>query len=179
MMNKPAGYISSTDDGDGTPVTNLLDERYLHYGPGVAGRLDKDTEGLLLLTNDGQFIHRVISPSKNIIKKYYVELMREITSRDVVQFNKGIELRDGTVFRSATLEHTEPLREDKNVPAAVTGISEGKFHQVKKMFLATGNEVLYLRRLSIGGLSLDPKLSLGEYRELSPEEAEKVFEQNG
>ena len=174
MMNKPAGFVSSTEDSDGVPVTELLNDNYRSYGLGVAGRLDKDAEGLLILTNDGDYIHRVITPGKNVIKKYYCELRAEVTESDIKKFSEGIELRDGTKFKSASLERAVSAGV-KGQYAAVAGISEGKFHQVKKMFLAVGNEVLYLKRLRIGGLELDLDLERGGYKEMTKEEAEKVF----
>ena len=187
MVNKPAGYLSSTEDGSGPVVTDLLSGAYNSYKLGVCGRLDKDAEGLLLLTNDGDFIHRVISPEKHVGKQYYVKLKREITTRDVVQFECGIKLADGTQLKPAKLKkvnieisgiETEPgAKKDLNTPEASVTITEGKFHQVKKMFLATGNEVLYLKRLSIGALRLDETLKTGEFKELSPEEAYKAYEQ--
>ena len=175
MMNKPAGYVSSTEDADGPPVTELLGGNYCSYGLGVAGRLDKDAEGLMLLTNDGDLIHKIITPDKNVVKKYYCELKSDISDEDVEKFASGITLRDGTKLKSAALEKAVPEEGSASVCAAVVGISEGKFHQVKKMFLAVGNEVLYLKRLSIGGLRLDTRLGKGGYREMTKEEAEKVF----
>ena len=189
MLNKPAGYLSSTDDGSGPVVTDLLGGAYSSYRPGVAGRLDKDAEGLLLLTNDGDYIHKVITPEKHVAKQYFVKLKREITARDVVQFERGIKLADGTQLRPAKLESVseENVRENGaeegntaagvKCPCAIVTITEGKFHQVKKMFLATDNEVKYLMRLSIGGLRLDGTLRPGEYKELDPEEAKTAYEQ--
>lgn len=174
MMNKPAGFVSSTEDSDGVPVTELLHDNYHSYGLGVAGRLDKDAEGLLILTNDGDYIHRVIMPGKNVIKKYYCELRADVTESDIKKFSEGIMLRDGTKFKSASLERAVSAGV-KGQYAAVAGISEGKFHQVKKMFLAVDNEVLYLKRLRIGGLKLDLDLERGGYKEMTKEEAEKVF----
>ena len=172
MVNKPAGYLSSTEDGSGPVVTDLLSDVIRSYRPGVAGRLDKDAEGLLLLTNDGPFIHRVITPDKNVIKKYLVKLSRGITRSDVVQFEKGIRLSDGTQLKPAGLREIQG-----DGYFAEVSISEGKFHQVKRMFLSVGNEVTYLKRLSIGGLVLDGSLEPGEYKELSSEEAKKAYEQ--
>ena len=169
MFNKPAGYISSTEDGAGPVVTELLEGAYGSYKLGVAGRLDKDAEGLLLLTNDGEFIHRVISPEKHVIKRYFTRLRAPVTDADIAAFKAGIKLRDGTAYKSAELT---PAGDN----CAVTAISEGKFHQVKKMFIVRGNEVLYLKRLSIGGLRLDPALGPGKYRELTAAEAQAVFE---
>ncbi len=171
MVNKPAGYISSTEDGSGPVVTELLGEEFRSYKLGVAGRLDKDAEGLLLLTNDGPFIHRIISPEKHIVKKYFTLLKKPVEERDIEAFKNGIVLRDGTRYKSALLVS---VASDDGF-AALTCITEGKFHQVKKMFAASGNEVLYLRRISIGGLGLDPALEKGAFRELGPEVAAAVF----
>ena len=177
MVNKPAGYLSSTEDGAGPVVTELLRGAYSSYKLGVAGRLDKDAVGLLLLTNDGEYLHRVISPEKHVLKRYFTILRAPVTGADVDAFRTGIKLRDGTVYKSAELTPADRAGEDgEAVYGAVTAISEGKFHQVKKMFIARGNEVLYLKRLSIGGLRLDPALGAGEFRELTPAEAQTVFD---
>ena len=188
MVNKPAGFLSSTEDGSGPVVTDLLDGAYASYKLGVAGRLDKDAVGLLLLTNDGEYIHRVISPEKAVYKRYFAFLRAPVTDADVQAFRAGIRLRDGTVYKRAELTPVElsdllaaadadDFAETGVEPAggAVVAIREGKFHQVKKMFIARGNEVLFLKRLSIGGLVLDPGLAPGEFRELTPEEAQAVF----
>ncbi|MBO4326162.1 MAG: rRNA pseudouridine synthase [Clostridia bacterium] len=190
MVNKPAGYLSSTEDGSGPVVTDIFSGQYSSYKLGVAGRLDKDAEGLLLLTNDGPYIHRVITPEKHVKKSYFVKLAREISDADVVQFERGLRLADGTLLRPAGLEKADGVSRESSENAEGSGnavsteehcalvtITEGRFHQVKKMFLSVGNEVRYLKRLKIGALELDAKLKPGEYRELTAEEAEKAYEQ--
>ena len=131
------------------------------------GRLDKDTEGLLLITNDGDFSHELMSPNKNVVKTYRAELERSVTESDIEKFKNGIVMRDGTEFKPAV------LRPDGE-KAAVVEISEGKYHQVKLMFAATENKVIYLERLAIGGLTLDPSLNRGECLRMSKEMLEKI-----
>ena len=170
MMNKPASYISAREDNKGQKtVIDLLADEYKHMNISPAGRLDIDTEGLLLLTNDGAFIHNIISPKKNVVKKYFALLEREVKDDDIRAFEKGIELADGYRCLPARLEVL-----DNN--SAYVYISEGKYHQVKRMFYARRNKVLYLKRVQIGGLELDPNLKLGEYRDLSEEEKAKMLQ---
>lgn len=170
MLYKPAGYLSATEDGRGGPVaTDLIGEDYNFYDLGPAGRLDKDAEGFLLLTNDGPFVHRIITPEKHVEKQYFVRLRQAITQEDQEAFRAGIRFKDGTLCRPAKLEAgNEPN-------TAYVTIHEGKFHQVKKMFLARGNEVVYLKRIAIGGIPLDETLKPGEYRELTKEELEQLL----
>jgi len=174
MLNKPEGYISSTEDGSGPVVTELLSETLAHYAPAPAGRLDKDAVGLLLLTNDGEFIHRIITPKMHVPKVYYVRLRQAASFGDEAAFEQGIVLKDGTKLLPAKLGRTEDP--ETGAPAAFVTIYEGKFHQVKRMFLSRGNEVVFLKRISIGALKLDENLAPGEYRELTRAEAEKVFD---
>ncbi|MBR5279643.1 MAG: rRNA pseudouridine synthase [Clostridia bacterium] len=170
MLYKPAGYLSATEDGRGGPVaTDLIGDDYNFYDLGPAGRLDKDAEGFLLLTNDGPFVHRIITPEKHVEKQYFVRLRKDITEADKVAFREGIRFKDGTLCRPAQLEAGE-----EPATAFVT-IHEGKFHQVKKMFLARDNEVVYLKRISIGGIALDETLEPGEYRELTQAELEPLL----
>lgn len=170
MLYKPAGYLSATEDGRGGPVaTDLIGDDYNFYDLGPAGRLDKDAEGFLLLTNDGPFVHRIITPEKHVEKQYFVRLRKDITEADKVAFREGIRFKDGTLCRPAHLEAGE-----EPATAYVT-ICEGKFHQVKKMFLARDNEVVYLKRIAIGGIALDETLEPGEYRELTQEELEPLL----
>lgn len=170
MLYKPAGYLSATEDGRGGPVaTDLIGDDFNFYDLGPAGRLDKDAEGFLLLTNDGPFVHRIITPEKHVEKQYFVRLRTGITPEDQEAFKAGIQFRDGTLCRPAELE----AGEEPNT--AFVTIHEGKFHQVKKMFLARNNEVVYLKRISIGGIALDETLKPGEYRELTKEELEPLL----
>ena len=163
MMNKPAGYISATWDAKDPVVTDLLPEEYRHFAPFPAGRLDKDTEGLLLLTNDGQFDHAVTSPGKKVFKRYFAKLDKPAVPEDVGAFRAGMDLGDFAA-QPANLEISSD-------PAEIfVEIMEGKFHQVKRMWEKRGKTVLYLKRLAVGKLELDPSLEPGKVRELTGEE---------
>lgn len=163
MLNKPQGYLSATEDRHDPVVTDLVPEKFRHFNVFPVGRLDKDTEGLLLLTNDGQFDHALTSPKKNVMKRYYAELDRPAVSEDVKSFRSGMEFPDFTA-QPALLEIT-------NDPAKVyIEIAEGKFHQVKRMCQKIGKEVVFLKRVAIGPLLLDSTLPPGKMRELTKEE---------
>ncbi|MGV3043012.1 pseudouridine synthase [Staphylococcus rostri] len=162
MLHKPAGVISATEDDIHRTVLDLIDD-YKHLALFPVGRLDKDTEGLLLITNDGAFNHRIMSPNKHVPKRYYVELEKAIVPEAIEVFKAGIELKEG-LLKPAELEILEPSN-----TARVT-IHEGKYHQVKRMFHAVDNEVVYLKREAIGALALDPTLAKGDYRQLTPSE---------
>lgn len=166
MMNKPDGYISATFDKHDPIVLDLIDGEYLVFEPFPVGRLDKDTEGLLVLTNDGQLAHRVLSPKKHVPKKYYAKIDGRVTEEDIEAFKEGVVLDDGYKTMPAELEI---LKSDDESEIELV-IHEGKFHQVKRMFESVGKKVTYLKRLSMGGLILDESLEIGEYRELSDEE---------
>ncbi|MBS4208613.1 pseudouridine synthase [Bacillus sp. FJAT-50079] len=168
MMNKPSGVISATEDGRKETVVDLLEYEDGVYAPFPVGRLDKDTEGFLLLTNDGQLSHQLLSPKKNVPKTYFAVINQEVTEEDVEAFRQGVTLDDGY--------HTKPgelkiIKTGLHSDIELT-ITEGKFHQVKRMFEAVGKKVIYLKRISMGPLELDPTLELGEYRELTEEEVE-------
>lgn len=166
MLNKPKDVVSSTDDPINRTVLDLIDEEYLIFNPFPAGRLDKDTEGLLLLTNDGKLAHELLSPKKGVDKTYYVEVDGFVEEDHKDQFKDGILLDDGYKTLPAKLEILE-----SNVFSKVKlTIKEGKFHQVKRMFQAIDMEVIYLKRISMGNLKLDENLNPGEYRELTDEE---------
>ena len=168
MLNKPQGYLSATEDDRDPVVVDLLPEELKHFAPFPVGRLDKDTEGLLLLTNDGQFDHELMSPRKNLYKRYYAELDLPATPEDIEQFAAGMEFKEFTA-KPARLEI------DPNDPRKVyVEISEGKYHQVKRMCERVGKTVLFLKRVAIGNLSLDETLECGKVRELTPEEL-KIF----
>jgi len=170
MMNKPDGVISATYDRRLPTAIDLLPDEYRHFNPFPAGRLDIDTEGLLLITNDGQLAHELLSPKKHIPKKYYALVHGEVTKDDVDCFSQGIVLDDGyktlpaelNILKSGAYSEIELI------------IHEGKFHQVKRMFEAVGKKVKYLRRLEIGSLRLDESLEPGEFRELTDEELESL-----
>ena len=166
MLNKPDGYISATFDKRDPIVLDLIDKEDLVFEPFPVGRLDKDTEGLLVLTNDGQLAHRVLSPKKHVPKTYYAKIEGVVTEDDIKAFAKGVTLDDGYETMPAELVI---LKSDEISEIELT-IHEGKFHQVKRMFESVDKKVIYLKRLSMGKLQLDKNLALGEYRELTDEE---------
>lgn len=166
MMNKPPGVISATEDSHEETVIDLLEAEDLVFEPFPVGRLDKDTEGLLLLTNDGQLSHRLLSPKQHVPKTYFAVIEGEVTEQDIVSFKQGVTLDDGYKTKPGELVIVKSgLTSDIELT-----ITEGKFHQVKRMFLAVGKRVIYLKRISMGPLQLDETLELGEYRELTDEE---------
>lgn len=163
MMNKPAGYLSATIDQDPT-VIDLLDPFYQDLDLSIAGRLDKNTRGLLLISTDGKFVHKVSSPNSNIEKTYLVETRDDIDESFIEKFQEGVEIKEEAyIARPAKLK----IIDDKK---AIVKVTEGKFHLVKRLFSNLGNEVISLKRTAIGDLSLDPHLQEGSYRELTEEE---------
>ena len=172
MLNKPDGYISATFDKYDPIVLDLIDQSYLVFEPFPVGRLDKDTEGLLVITNDGQLAHRVLSPKKHVPKTYYAKIQGKVTEEDILAFEKGVILDDGYETMPSQLKI---LKSDDMSEIELT-IHEGKFHQVKRMFESVGKKVVYLKRLSMGKLKLDESLGLGEYRELTEEEVKLIEE---
>jgi len=171
MLHKPEGILSATEDPRQQTVIDLLSAPLRKQGLFPVGRLDKDTTGILLLTNDGDFAHRVISPKKHVPKVYRAALDAPLEPADVSAFAQGLELGDGTLCLPATLEILRPC------VGRVT-VFEGKYHQVKRMFASRGKHVTALHRESVGGLLLDPMLKPGEYRELTPAELELIFSEN-
>ncbi|SHH64057.1 16S rRNA pseudouridine516 synthase [Sporobacter termitidis DSM 10068] len=171
MMNKPAGCVSATEDREEKTVLELLSDsdRRLRLFP--AGRLDKDAEGFLILTDDGDFAHRIITPSKNIYKTYYVETDGRLTGDDVRAFSGGIVLKDGLKCLPAALE----IISSGEKSSAAVRIREGKYHQVKRMLASRGKPVTYLKRTAVGGLTLDGGLAPGAYREMTADEIASVF----
>ncbi|EAC2467069.1 rRNA pseudouridine synthase [Listeria monocytogenes] len=169
MLHKPQNVVSATEDNVSETVIDLLAQEDTLTGPFPVGRLDKDTEGLLIITNDGTLAHNLLSPKKHIDKTYYAKIDGDVTAADVEAFAAGIELDDGYTCKPASLEIITP--NEINVT-----IQEGKFHQVKRMFAARGKTVSYLKRISMGNLQLDESLALGEYRPLT--EAELAILQN-
>ena len=167
-MNKPQGVLSASRDKKAKTVLDLLPVQLQKKGLFPAGRLDKDTEGLMIITDDGDFAHKMLSPNKKVYKKYFAVLDKPANEETVTAFGQGVVFEDGTECKSAKLEICE-----KN--GAYVEICEGKFHQVKKMFLACGLEVQYLKRVSIGKLVLDDNLQLGSCRELSDSEKQLIF----
>lgn len=168
MLNKPAGYVSATEDKHCPVVTELVPPEYAHFGVYPVGRLDIDTEGLLLLTNDGKTAHELTSPKKNVYKRYFARLDRAAEETDKAAFAAGMEFKDFTA-RPARLEITD------NPCEVYIEIAEGKFHQVKRMCERVGKNVTYLKRVKIGDLPLDEALKTGEMRELTAEELKKAF----
>jgi 16S rRNA pseudouridine516 synthase len=168
MMNKPQGVLSATEDSVGETVIDLLELEDQVYEPFPVGRLDKDTEGLLLITNDGQLAHRLLSPKKHVPKTYFAVIDQEVTHDDIKAFAEGVTLDDGYETKPGELKI---LKSGIHSDIELT-ITEGKFHQVKRMFEAVGKKVVYLKRISMGPLPLDETLELGEYRELTDEEIE-------
>lgn len=168
MMNKPPGVISSTEDSEHETVIGLLEYEDIIFDPFPVGRLDKDTEGLLLITNDGQLAHQLLSPKKHVPKKYYATIDGIVTEEDIKAFEQGVTLDDGYETKPGYLTI---LKSDQESEMELV-IMEGKFHQVKRMFEAVGKTVTYLKRLEMGPLKLDETLELGEYRELTDEELE-------
>ena len=166
MMNKPPGVISATEDHVDQTVIDLLDPLAQHFKPFPVGRLDKDTEGLLLITNDGQLAHNLLSPKKHVPKTYYAKIDGIVTESDIEAFKQGVELDDGYVTKPGELVI---LTSGPKSEIELT-IQEGKFHQVKRMFESVEKKVTYLKRLSMGSLKLDETLNLGDYRELTEEE---------
>ena len=169
MLNKPAGFVTSTDDPRDPTVMELLPREYAHQELKPVGRLDKATEGLLLFTNDGDLLHRLITPKKEVPKVYYAKHEGTAGQADVDAFAAGLTLRDGTVCLSAKLE---PLGEGESL---IT-VCEGKYHQVRRMMASRQMTVLYLERKSEGGLTLGD-LERGKTRELTEEEVKNLEEQ--
>ncbi|WP_040229231.1 pseudouridine synthase [Bhargavaea cecembensis] len=166
LMNKPPGVVSATEDNRDRTVIDLLPYEYRRFEPFPAGRLDKDTEGLLLITNDGKLAHALLSPKRHVEKTYFARVRGEVTARDGEAFAAGVGLDDGYVTKPAKLD----ILSAGEISKIELTITEGKFHQVKRMFEARGKEVVYLKRLSMGPLVLDPALSPGDYRELTEQE---------
>lgn len=170
MLHKPAGVLSATEDGRGKTVLDLLAPEYRKIGLFPVGRLDKDTEGLLLLTDDGALAHELLAPKKHVDKVYFTRVDGVLTEEDCAAFARGMTLGDGLVCLPAGLEI---LRAQEQSEALVT-LREGKFHQIKRMLACLGKPVVYLKRLSMGPLSLDASLAPGEYRLLTDEEVESL-----
>jgi 16S rRNA pseudouridine516 synthase len=171
MMNKPQGILSATEDPSARVVVDLLQPEHRAFRPFPVGRLDKDTEGLLLLTNDGQTAHQLLSPKKHVPKTYFARIHGRVTEADVTAFREGVVLDDG--YRTLPGE-LKILHAGEESMIELT-IYEGKFHQVKRMFEAVGKKVTYLKRLSMGPLTLDETLSPGDYRELTDEEVARLL----
>ena len=170
MLHKPAGVLSATEDGRGKTVLDLLPEAYRRRGLFPVGRLDKDTEGLLLLTDDGALAHALLSPKKHVDKVYFTRVAGMLTEDDRAAFAAGMTLGDGLTCLPAELKLLSVGAESE----ALVTLREGKFHQIKRMFAARGKPVLYLKRLAMGPLSLDEALTPGQWRELTEMEAKNL-----
>lgn len=172
MMNKPEGVISATEDTRERTVLDVLPDEYRVFQPSPVGRLDKDTVGLLLLTNDGALAHKLLSPRKHVPKVYNARVQGVVTQRDIDEFKRGVLLEDGYKTLPADLS----IIEEGEVSKVEVIIYEGKYHQVKRMFEAVGKRVIFLMRVSMGPLKLDDNLKQGEARELTKEELDSLFD---
>ncbi len=174
MLNKPQGVISASNDKTQKTVVDLVPPELYRDGLFPAGRLDGDTVGFVLITDDGDFAHRILSPKNHIMKTYHATLKAPLTEEDIAAFKNGIELSDGTLCLEAQVR----MLEETDEPVAEVKICEGKYHQVKRMFAALGNKVLYLKRVRMGGLDLDERLEEGQCREITAEELILLSEKN-
>ena len=172
MLNKPAGVITATEDDKQKTVLDLFPEN-MRKRLFPVGRLDKDTVGLLLITDDGQLDHELMAPSHHVDKCYFLKTDKPMDAEDAAAFMAGLELKDGTAFKPAQLD----IDAEDPCSARIT-ISEGKYHQIKRMLLARGKEVIYLKRLSVGDLWLDESLEEGAFRELTEEELNILHKKN-
>ena len=171
MLHKPAGCVCATEDRKEKTVLSLVpEEDRKDLFP--VGRLDKDTEGLLLLTNDGDLAHRLLAPKKHVDKTYYAKIEGQVTEQDVEAFREGIDIGDDKLTMPAVLE----ILHSSDISEIQVTIQEGRFHQIKRMFEAVGKKVLYLKRLTMGPLHLDPLLGPGEIRPLTEEEVKALCE---
>ncbi len=168
MLHKPAGVLSATEDARQRTVLDLLSPELRRRGLFPVGRLDRDTEGLLLLTDDGELAHRLLSPKRHVDKLYVARLDRPLGEADRAAFAAGVTLADGTVCRPAGLELLGDGRE------VLVTLHEGKFHQIKRMTASRGSAVCYLKRLAMGPLRLDESLAPGQYRPLTVTEVMKI-----
>ena len=175
MLHKPAGVVSATEDSREKTVLDLVRPEDRKNGLFPVGRLDKDTEGLLLLTDDGELAHRLLSPKKHVDKTYYAKIDGQVTEEHVKQFREGLDIGD----EKKTLPAVLTILLSGPVSEIEVTIHEGRFHQIKRMFEAVGCKVTYLKRLSMGSLVLDETLPLGEYRSLTEAELEGLTKQRG
>ncbi len=173
MLNKPAGVITATEDKNQKTVLDLItDKKRRDLFP--VGRLDKDTVGLLIITNDGALSHRLLAPGKHVAKKYLVRVDGVITDEIKEAICSGVDIGDDKPTAPAELENVRQVEADVIVYEAEITITEGRYHQIKRMFEAFGLNVIYLKRLSMGSLTLDPKLEEGEWRYLTDEELKRL-----
>lgn len=170
MMNKPQGVVSASDSETDNTVVDLVPDELYRKGLFPAGRLDKDTTGFVLITDDGDFAHKILSPKNHIFKTYLARLDHMLSGGDIKLIENGITLADGTTLKEAKLQ---VLEQGEN-PLIKIMICEGKYHQIKRMFAAAGNKVISLHRSHMGDLELDNSLKAGECREITPSELEKI-----
>lgn len=170
MMNKPQGVVSASEGKKEETVVDLVPDELYRKGLFPAGRLDKDTTGFVLITDDGDFAHKILSPKNHIFKTYLARLDHKLSDTDIKMLETGITLGDGTILKEAKVE----IVEQSDTPLVKIMICEGKYHQVKRMFAAAGNKVVALHRSKMGGLELDSALNPGECREITPEELQKI-----
>ncbi len=171
MLNKPEGYVSATEDGRDPTVLELIPDEARRAGMFPCGRLDKNTLGLMLLTDDGELAHRLLSPKRHVEKKYRFGCRDEVSEKDRETLENGLRLADGYVTKPATVE----LFDDRK--SGIITLHEGKYHQIKRMFGAVNdNRIIYLERITFGPLSLDDKLARGEWRYLDEKEISGLME---
>jgi 16S rRNA pseudouridine516 synthase len=170
MLNKPAGVVSAVVDNRDKTVVDLVPAQ---KGIFPVGRLDKDVEGLLILTNNGSLGHALTSPKHEVVKRYYVQTSGELKDEDITAFENGVEINDGNNIPFITKPAKLEILNDKE---CYISISEGKFHQVKRMFIAINNSVEYLKRVAMGGVKLDPTLATGDFRPLTIQEIKTLKE---
>ena len=164
LLNKPDGYVSATEDGKDPTVLELLPPLYTALGLFPCGRLDKHTLGLMLLTNDGETAHRLLSPKRHVAKRYAFRVKFPLNAADCERFRDGLVLEDGYETKPAEIELGDDLR------SGVITLVEGKYHQIKRMMEALHNQITYLERITFGPLSLPSELERGAWRELTPAE---------
>ena len=167
MLNKPAGYVSSTDDPGAPTVLELLPEKYAKMGFFPCGRLDRDTVGLMIMTNDGKSAHYALSPAHHVEKTYFYRCEKPLGEEDAQKLREGVKIGGGYLTKPCKLEASGQCE------GKIT-LTEGKYHQIKEMFYSVGNAIVFLERVSFGGINLDPTLERGQYRELTSEE-ERLF----
>lgn len=170
MMNKPQGVVSASEGEKEETVVDLVPDDLYRKGLFPAGRLDKDTTGFVLITDDGDFAHKILSPKNHIFKTYLARLDHKLSEENIKMLESGITLEDGTILKEAKVE----IVEQSDTPLVKIMICEGKYHQVKRMFAAAGNKVVELHRSKMGELELDSELKPGECREITPEELQKI-----
>lgn len=174
MLNKPQNVITATEDASQQTVLDLIAKNDRVKGLAPVGRLDKDTTGLLLLTNDGQLAHRLLAPHKHVAKTYQATIDGLVTSETVDKFKNGIKLKDGTLCKPADLKIISTSEDEKQSQIEIT-ITEGKYHQIKRMFAACGMHVAALNRIAMGPLKLDSSLKPGQSRPLSENEIQSLL----